>query len=251
MNVLRAYEFLSTSCHTYRLLGTPTQVCIPALGVHWDCRKVSLKCWIGTTYHSLVPAYVGTSLALVLEPTLLLTKPNVCRPPDPGLPLGYRPELHIQSNVLAFKFAGIHVEAEKIPATNPLTARQVFETFHSLHENLTSSETGDALLKMDTSAPAQTTAKQIYDKARRLHNKVLQRSKAGKQRDSFLAGAKWSWPGNDKVSTLKHNTARTHTHTPTHAEPNCPHTHRRKTQLPHTHTHIAHRPNRWRTSSCG
>lgn len=117
--------------------------------------------------------------------------------------------------MLAFKFAGIHVEAAKIPATAPLTARKVFETFHSLHDHLTSAETGDALLKMDTSAPAETTAKQIYDKARRLHNKVLQRSKAGKQRDSFLAGAKWSWPGTDNVTTLP--TTQRHTHTPTHA----------------------------------
>jgi hypothetical protein len=108
-------------------------------------------------------------------------------------------------------FAGIRVDGDEAdddgddaptkPAMGPLTARKAFDTFHSMHDQCLSSVTGDALLEMDTSAPAGTTAKQIYSKAQRLHKKGLAH-KAGKDRDSFLASprVKWSWPGHDNVT---------------------------------------------------
>jgi hypothetical protein len=138
--------------------------------------------------------------------TVFLPKPCLSgRPPAPD-------EHRLPSHGLAFTFAGIHVDAPKKPAMDPPTAMKVFETFHSMHDHFPSSTTGDALLKMDTSAPAGTTAKQIYNKAQRLHKKG-RAHKAGQARDFFLAKTSWSWPGNDNVT---HNTTQQHsTHTTT------------------------------------
>jgi hypothetical protein len=133
----------------------------------------------------------------------LTTTDCAVRLPAPG----HNHEHRLPSHGLALSFAGILVDDDDVPTKpgmGPLTARKVFDTFHSMHDQCTFTATGDALLQMDTTAPAGTTAKQIYTKAQCLHKKGLER-KAGQARDSFLASAraKWIWPGNDNVT---HNT---------------------------------------------
>jgi hypothetical protein len=125
------------------------------------------------------------------------------------------PEQRLESHGLALTFAGIRVEPND-PKTSLLTVEEVFNTFHSMHDHVPLSVTGDALLDMDTSAPAGTTAHQMYKKAQRLHKKGLA-FKAGPARDAFLANTKWAWPGNDNVilNTRHHTTAHTQGHTGT------------------------------------